>query len=113
MDEHITLQTIERIHVDNEMVPVVLRYWDILMVFEAATMTLTHPNITEYNKQYYTDLAKTLELRLAEEFPELKPLLKMCWNRQLNMTDDPHTLSNRQARLDNMNARYRRKTGRK
>jgi hypothetical protein len=113
MDEHVSLDTIARIHGNEEVVPVMLRYWDILMIFETSTMTLTHPNITDDAKRYYTELAMQLELRLAEEFPELRPLLKMCWNRQLPLTHDPNTIQKRQDWVNTMSTRYRRKTGRK
>lgn len=112
MDEHQTLKAIERIHADEEHVPVILRYWDMLMIFEAATMTLTHPNVTDYTKQYYAELAQQLEKRLRDEFPELEPLMKMCWNRQLPLTHDPAVQQKRDEWVEKMSKRMRRKTGR-
>lgn len=113
MDEHKSLDAIARIHADEQQVPIIMRYWDLFMIFEVCTLTLTHPNITAQNKAYYTELARQLEARLSEEFPELMPLMSMCWNRQLNLTTDPLKLERREEWLRKMNTRIRRKTGRK
>lgn len=88
MDEQGGIEMMRRIHENHEHVPVLLQYWDILMIFEAATMTLTHPDMNEYLKTYFTELAKQLEARLAEEFPELQPLLDECWQRSPHMSTD-------------------------
>lgn len=112
MSEHQSFEAIARIYHDEQNVPVMMRYWDLFMIFEVATLTLTHPNLTDESKRYYTDLATQFEARLAEEFPELIPLMKMCWNRQLSSTDDPLKLMKREEWIAKMSARYRRKTGR-
>ncbi len=112
MDEHQSLNAVANIYHDDQQVPVVMRYWDMFMIFEVCTLTLTHPSLTAENRVYYTELAKQFEARLAEEFPELVPLMKMCWNRQLTLTDDPLKLERRERWVNQMSARYRRKTGR-
>lgn len=81
MDENAGINAIRRIHGSEEFVPLVLHWWDIFMIFQSCTLTLTHPEQTETNITYYTQLAKQLEVRLSEEFPELVPLMTMCWHR--------------------------------
>ena len=108
-----SLDTIGRIYRDTEVIPVMLRSWDLFMIFQASTMTLTHPNLPDDSKAYFTELAKQLEARLAEDYPELQPLMKMCWNRQLTLTDDPDKIAARERWIAQMTARERRKTGRK
>lgn len=89
MDEKKQLEILERLYKDETIHPLLLTMWDVWQFFELCTLTLTHPNLPDYSRQYYTEMGHQLETFVLEEFPDLKELATACWNRGANSPINP------------------------
>lgn len=80
-DEKQQLAELEKLFKDDALHPVLMKLWDVWQLFELATLTLTHPDLPDYSREYYTQLAQQFESFVLAEFPGLTELAKACWHR--------------------------------
>lgn len=88
MNEKEQLDYLARLHADTTVHPVMMTHWDIWQLLELCTLTLTHPELPEYSRQYFTDLGKQFETFVLADHPYMAELAKACWNRGENSPID-------------------------
>lgn len=89
MDENKQIGYLNALYRDQTLHPVVMTLWDVWMLFELCTLSVTHPELPDYSKDYFTQMGHQLETFVLEEFPDLKELAEACWNRGPNSPINP------------------------
>lgn len=81
MDEQTELNRLARLYQDETLHPVLMRLWDVWQLFEICTLTLTHPELPDYSRQYFTQLAEQFQQFVLAEYPDLADHAAACWKR--------------------------------